>query len=111
MLGLGFSELNTVYPTGQTTWFDNMKTLLIEPLFTVNLKHKKPGSYNFGYIDPHQFSGSVGWAPVHPSYGFWNFDITAFGVGKTANTTDFLQTIADTGTSVSDGERFKFTKV
>jgi len=101
LLGLAFSSLNTVTPTPQLTWFDNMASSLIEPLFTVNLKHKKPGSYNFGYIDPHQFSGSVGWTPVDPSQGFWTFNLTGYGVGKTVSLQEVDQTIADTGTTVS----------
>ncbi|PMD41001.1 acid protease [Hyaloscypha variabilis F] len=100
LLGLAFSSLNTVTPTPQLTWFDNMASSLIEPLFTVNLKHKKPGSYNFGYIDPHQFSGSIGWTPVDPSQGFWTFNLTGYGVGKTVSLQEVDQTIADTGTTL-----------
>jgi len=100
LLGLAFSGLNTVFPTPQQTWFDNMASSLIEPLFTVNLKHKKPGSYNFGYIDPHQFSGSVGWTPVDPSEGFWMFNIDGYGVGKKVTVQESSQTIADTGTTL-----------
>jgi Eukaryotic aspartyl protease len=101
LLGLGFSNINTVYPTPQATWFDNIASTLIEPLFTVNLKHKKPGSYNFGYIDPHQFHGSVGWTPVDPEFGYWTFDLSGYGVGEKVTTQSRMQAIADTGTTVS----------
>jgi aspergillopepsin I len=53
----------------QTTRFGNIASTLIEPLFTVNLKHKKTGSHNFGSIDPHQFHGSVGCTPIDPEFG------------------------------------------
>jgi len=100
LLGLGFSNINSVYPTPQTTWFDNIQNSLIAPLFTVNLKHKKPGSYNFGYIDSHQFSGSIGWTPVDPKLGYWTFNLTGYGVGKKSNMTEVNQAIADTGTTL-----------
>jgi hypothetical protein len=108
LLGLGFSNINSVTPVGQSTWFDNMASSLIEPLFTVNLKHKKPGSYNFGYIDPHQFSGSVGWTPVDPEYGYWTFNLTGYDVGKTSTIQEVNMAIADTGTTV--GSLFKACK-
>lgn len=38
LVGLGFSSLNTVSPTAQKTWFDNVKSKLDAPLFAVDLK-------------------------------------------------------------------------
>lgn len=39
LVGLAFSELNTVTPTQQKTFFDNIKSSLDSPLFTADLKH------------------------------------------------------------------------
>jgi aspergillopepsin I len=38
LLGLAFSSLNTVTPTAQKTWFDNIKSSLDSPLFAVDFK-------------------------------------------------------------------------
>ena len=56
LLGLAFSQLNTVKPNPQKTFFDNVKSTLASPLFTADLKKGKPGSYDFGYIDVSQHS-------------------------------------------------------
>ena len=39
LLGLAFSTLNTVIPTAQKTFFDNIQSSLDEPLFTADLRH------------------------------------------------------------------------
>lgn len=38
LLGLAFSSLNTVTPTAQKTWFDNIKASLNSPIFAVDFK-------------------------------------------------------------------------
>lgn len=40
LLGLAFSDLNTVSPTPQTTFFDTAKPSLDQALFTADLKYK-----------------------------------------------------------------------
>ena len=40
LVGLGFKALNTVSPTKQNTFFDNVKSSLDSPLFTADLKHQ-----------------------------------------------------------------------
>lgn len=40
LLGLAFSDLNTVTPTQQTTFFDTAKSSLDEQLFTADLKYQ-----------------------------------------------------------------------
>lgn len=39
LVGLAFSSINTVSPTAQKTFFDNVKSSLTSPLFTADLKH------------------------------------------------------------------------
>ncbi|KAL2817724.1 aspartic protease pep1 [Aspergillus cavernicola] len=92
LLGLGFSSINTVEPRAQTTFFDSVRSQLDSPLFAVSLKHQAPGSYDFGYIDRAKYSGSLTYAPVTSSQGYWMFSATA---GSTP-----FNAIADTGTTL-----------
>lgn len=39
LLGLAFSTINSVRPTAQKTFFDNIKSSLDQPLWTVDLRH------------------------------------------------------------------------
>lgn len=55
LLGLGFGNTNTIKPTKQPTFFENIKPSLKEPLFTVTLKKNATGIYDFGYIDPQKY--------------------------------------------------------
>lgn len=90
LLGLAFSELNTVQPTKQKTWFDNVKSQLDAPLFVADLKHNTPGSYVFGKIP--DGASQVSYVDVDSSQGFWGF---------TAGTDNGdIQGIADTGTTL-----------
>lgn len=49
LVGLAFSSINTVSPTAQKTFFDNVKSSLTSPLFTANLKH---GQRRFSLLVP-----------------------------------------------------------
>ncbi|KAE9377392.1 endothiapepsin [Stipitochalara longipes BDJ] len=100
LLGLGFSVANAIFPDHQKTWFENMEDLLLEPLFTVDLKHKQPGSYNFGYIDPLQFNGEISWTSAYTADGHWTFNIVGYGVGENATVSEEWKSYADTGTSL-----------
>ncbi|KAJ3579676.1 hypothetical protein NPX13_g889 [Xylaria arbuscula] len=44
LLGLSFSTLNTVTPTQQKTWFDNIKSSLDSPIFAVDFKAGGPAA-------------------------------------------------------------------
>jgi hypothetical protein len=59
LLGLGFGNTNTIKPTKQPTFFENIKPTLKEPLFTVTLKKNATGVYDFGYIDPEKYIVSL----------------------------------------------------
>ncbi|GAM34977.1 aspartyl protease [Talaromyces pinophilus] len=103
LLGLAFSFLNTASPEKQLTFFENVLPTLKEPLFTANLKHGEPGNYNFGYIDPTEYTGVIGWAPVTFPYGYpayWQLDFTGFQVGATPYVERLINGIADTGTTL-----------
>ena len=91
LVGLAFSSINTVTPTKQKTWFDNIKSSLDKPLFTADLKHNAVGSYLFGGIP--SAAKTVNYASVDSSQGFWSFSTSVSGVGS-------FSTIADTGTTL-----------
>lgn len=102
LVGLSFSSLNTIQPTPQKTFFDNVRDDLALPLFTANLKHAADGAYEFGYIDNRQYHGDIQYAPIDPSRGFWSFPSTSFAVGDgpTRVNREASPAIADTGTSL-----------
>lgn len=84
LLGLAFSSINTVQPKTQTTFFDTVKSQLDSPLFAVTLKHKAPGSYDFGFIDKSKYTGSLTYADVDNSQGFWGFTADGYKVGSSS---------------------------
>ncbi|KIH92646.1 aspergillopepsin I [Sporothrix brasiliensis 5110] len=101
LVGLAFSKLNTVKPTQQKTFFDNVQESLASPVFTANLRHGAAGSYEFGTIDSTQFNGTMHFAAVNTSQGFWQFSSSKFAIGNGAvQTSGAGQAIADTGTTL-----------
>ena len=101
LVGLAFSKLNTVKPTQQKTFFDNAMATLAEPVFTADLRKAAVGSYEFGKIDSTKFNGSLSWAAVNTTQGFWQFSSSKFSVGTGAvMTVAGGQAIADTGTTL-----------
>lgn len=102
LLGLAFSSINTVKPKAATTWFDTGKAqgAFAANLFTVDLKHNAPGTYDFGYIDSAKHTGNVIYTPVDNSQGFWAFTGTGYGVGSGSFSQQSISAIADTGTTL-----------
>ncbi|ERT01192.1 aspergillopepsin I [Sporothrix schenckii 1099-18] len=101
LVGLAFSKLNTVKPKRQKTFFDNVQNSLAAPVFTANLRHDAAGSYEFGTIDSTQFNGTMHFAAVNTSQGFWQFSSSKFAIGNGAVQTGGAgQAIADTGTTL-----------
>lgn len=93
--------LNTVQPTKQLTFFDNAKSTLSNPLFTVDLKKNAPGSYNFGFIDDSKYTGAITYVPVDSSRGFWGFTSNGYSVGSNGDFKSVsIDAIADTGTTL-----------
>ena len=105
LLGLAFSSINTgklaldrlfhkggrkkkpnasstVRPTPQKSFFDSAKPQLAAQVFTADLKHQQPGTYDFGFIDPAKFKAPMTYVPVNNSRGFWSFTPSGFGVGS-----------------------------
>jgi hypothetical protein len=87
LVGLAFSNLNTVKPTKQTTFFDSVMPQLKMPVFSVNLKNDSTGTYEFGNIDQSKFTGQLTTVPVNAASGFWQVDSPTVTIGnqKVAN--------------------------
>ncbi|TKX19808.1 eukaryotic aspartyl protease-like protein 3 [Elsinoe australis] len=101
LVGLGFSNVNSVSPKQQKTFFDNVKEQLASPLFTVTLNEEGAGEYEFGTLDSSKYTGEIHYAPVNSARGYWQFESTSFQVnGKTIQNSNPTAAIADTGTSL-----------
>lgn len=87
-------------PVKQKTFFDNAKSSLSAPLFTVDLKKGSPGTYNFGYIDNTKYTGDIAYVAVDNSRGFWEFTASGFAVGSGSLSSTSIDAIADTGTTL-----------
>lgn len=99
LLGLAFSSINTVKPKPQTTFFDTVKSQLSKPVFGVALKHNAPGVYDFGFADSSKYTGTLAYADVDNSQGFWEFTADSYKIGSTSGSGN-LKGIADTGTTL-----------
>ncbi|KAG9997029.1 acid protease, partial [Aureobasidium melanogenum] len=64
LVGLAFSNLNSVSPTPQKTFFDNIMSELAQPVFTACLDLDGSGTYEFGTIDSSKFTGDLQFTPV-----------------------------------------------
>ncbi|KAK3290433.1 penicillopepsin [Chaetomium fimeti] len=101
LLGLAFSQLNTVKPVRQRTFFENVMPALAQPLFTVDLRRNTTGAYEFGRIDGSKFVGRLAWVPADTKRGFWQVSSTGFSVGSTTTMlAGAAQAIVDTGTTL-----------
>lgn len=102
LFGLGFSSINTVSPSPQTTWFDSAisQGLFEQNLFTVDLKHGQPGTYDFGYIDDNKYTGEIIYTNINSAQGFWEFTGTGYGIGDGYFQEQAIDAIVDTGTTL-----------
>ncbi|KAJ3491557.1 hypothetical protein NLG97_g5570 [Lecanicillium saksenae] len=99
LLGLGFDNDNRAQPK-QKTWFSNIQSSLKAPIFTTRFRHQANGTYNFGYIDSSQYSGSITYTSVSNDGGHWGWDSTGYGIGSGSFRNTRIHGIADTGTSL-----------
>jgi hypothetical protein len=100
LLGLAFSQLSTVKPAKQRTFFENVMPSLAQPLFTVDLRRDTTGAYEFGRIDGSKFVGRLSWIPADTRRGFWQVSSTGFGVASAWTRVPAAQAIVDTGTTL-----------
>lgn len=64
------------------------------------LTRSTDGSYNFGYIDSSQYTGSITYTAASGSQGYWSWTPTGYGVGSNGFNSQSFAGIADTGTSL-----------
>ncbi|KAH8689101.1 aspartic peptidase domain-containing protein [Talaromyces proteolyticus] len=102
LLGLAFSQLNTVKPQAQKTFYDNVLDSLAKPVFAALLKHNAPGVYDFGFIDSSKYTGQIAYTKVDNSQGWWSFTADSYTIGdsKVAGAGGSISGIADTGTTL-----------
>jgi len=100
LVGLAFTKLNTMEPTQQKTFFDNIVSDLSQPVFTAALKGDAEGSYEFGNIDTSSFTGELNVIPIDASQGFWQFDSSTATINNKKVQIQDSKAIADTGTSL-----------
>ncbi|KAG2170207.1 MAG: CBS-domain-containing protein [Aureobasidium pullulans] len=100
LVGLSFSNINTVSPNQQKTFFDTVKSTLALPLWTANLKKGAPGTYDFGYIDSSKYSGKITYVDVNSASGFWQFTADGYQIGSSSTVSSSFVAIADTGTTL-----------
>ncbi|KAK4246183.1 aspartic peptidase domain-containing protein [Corynascus novoguineensis] len=100
LVGLGFSQLSTVKPVKQKTFFENIMPTLFQPLFTVDLRKDTASAYEFGIIDSSKFRGTLSWIPAYTRKGFWQLSSGGFAVGSLQKKLPVAQVIIDTGTTL-----------
>ncbi|KAI0465667.1 aspartic peptidase domain-containing protein [Xylaria cf. heliscus] len=93
LLGLAFSTLNTVKPSAEKTFFDNIADNLDTAAWTADLKYHTAGTYDFGVIDDSKYTGEISYVDVDDSQGFWGFTADING--------ESVSGIADTGTTLA----------
>lgn len=99
IIGMANSAANTVRPTPQNTYIDNIRDQLALPVFTANLQRRAPGNYNFGYIADSEYTGDIQYAQVDPYSPFWKVSVTGYKIGDTDHD-QLIDSIVDTGTSL-----------
>ncbi|KAF7551177.1 hypothetical protein G7Z17_g5196 [Cylindrodendrum hubeiense] len=100
IMGMAFSTINSVRPTQQMTYFENIQNTLAQPIFTSNLQKGLPGTYNFGYVDKNEYKGSIYYNPINSNSPFWQITLTGYKVGKNPYKKFNWLSIVDTGTTL-----------
>ncbi|KAF4948237.1 hypothetical protein FSARC_13783 [Fusarium sarcochroum] len=101
IMGLAMSSLNTVRPTPQKTYFQNVQDSLSVPVFTANLKKGGAGNYNFGYINKGEYYGNIQFAKVIKGSPWWQLTLEGYRNGAGAPWHKYnYSAIVDTGTTL-----------
>ncbi|KAI6783973.1 uncharacterized protein J7T54_001849 [Emericellopsis cladophorae] len=101
IMGMSFtSGANTVRPTKQRTFAENIRDELESPVFTVNLQKGRPGNYNFGYIDESEHTGEIAYTKIADNTAFWKVPIAGYQVGDRTYREYAWEGIVDTGTTL-----------
>ncbi|KXL48196.1 MAG: hypothetical protein FE78DRAFT_536032, partial [Acidomyces sp. 'richmondensis'] len=103
ILGLAFDPINAVQPTKVKTFFSNVLSSLATKVFTACLRHKQPGTYDFGFVDHEKYVGRLSYVPVDASKGVWQFNSSGWAVGRgdsLSASSAIGVTFADTGSSL-----------
>ena len=112
LLGLGFSNINTVKPFPAKTPVDNMimqgKIPATSQLFTAKLSssldNNDPSFYTFGFIDEETVRATgqeISYARVNNMMGLWMFNSTTVSVNGQTIDRFWNSAIADTGTTLA----------
>ncbi|KAJ5662363.1 uncharacterized protein N7477_009979 [Penicillium maclennaniae] len=116
LLGLAFSNINTVQPKAVATPVENMITQDDIPksasLFTAKLgswrdadePDKGESFYTFGFIDQATVTAAgaeIAYTPIDNSQGFWMFNSTSATVNGKSISRSGNKAIADTGTTLA----------
>ncbi|KAH8895749.1 aspartic protease [Thozetella sp. PMI_491] len=101
-LGLAFSNINTIKPQKQKTFFENVVGYLDKPVWTADLQHQAPGEINFGFIDFNSYYGdTITYTNVDTDgTGFWDFTATGYSIGSKKAVTVNIDGMVDTGTPI-----------
>ena len=97
---MAFSNINTVTPQRQSTFFDNAKGSFQSPLFAAYLPFNADGTYDFGATDSSKSTGTIKYTAVDSSNGFWEYPSTSYKIGTTVHTQSGFTGISDTGTTL-----------
>ncbi|PHH66144.1 hypothetical protein CDD81_207 [Ophiocordyceps australis] len=100
ILGLANSAANTVRPTHEKTYIDNIQSDLAQPVFTANLQKARPGNYNFGYINDAEYIKPIQYAALDARSPFWRITVSGYQVANLSYKESPWNAIVDTGTSL-----------
>lgn len=100
ILGMGQSGGNTVRPTQQKTFIDNVQSSLQLPLFTANLQKGMAGNYNFGYINQSEYNDFIKFVSIDKTSIYWKFTVNGYKVNGFNYRKANFGAIADTGTTL-----------
>ena len=91
-----------VKPQSQKTFFTNVRNSLASPLFTADLRHAEPGSYDFGFIDSTKYTGDIIYLDVNSTQGFWTVTSSGYSISGDGKqlTDNKMDGIVDTGTTL-----------